>query len=194
VPDRRETIALTAAQPTRLDWRRAVVNGVIIFHLMAIVSWSLPFDIGAKKLIDRLSGPYMRITGLWQGWDMFAPEPMRLRVHVEAQVTRRDGSTVMWKVPDLETLGLFERYQKERYRKWGHDNVRNDSGWRLWEPTAQYIARQFVDPQNPPVRVELRRRWQAIDPPGAQTVADAAAPRWRRHTYYRFAVRPEHLQ
>jgi hypothetical protein len=172
--------------------RRFWTNTFIIWHLTAISIWSLPFQPTLKAVVDRLTRPYLLFTGAWQAWDMFSPDPIQIRTRMDATVSFRDGSRATWTFPEMAKLGLIERFQKERYRKWGQDNVRSDANWRLWEPTASYIARQYADPKNPPVRVELHRHWSPVrrTPPPAVV---SSATRWSHFTFYRMAVHREDL-
>jgi hypothetical protein len=186
-----QPLAISIPELTR--FRRPLISVFIVANVLAIVSWSVPYDCGAKRFFDGLFGPYLCCTGLWQGWDMFAPDPIQNRFRMDAVVTRRDGTSVVWKFPDLEKLGVFERYQKERYRKWGHDNVRIDSKRGLWEPTARYIARQVGGRHNPPVRVEMRRIWTPVLAPG-EPVPPPAETHWKRFSFYNTPILAEDLR
>ena len=95
---------------------------------------------------------------------MFSPDPLSVNFRVSAEVVFRDGSTKSWEFPRMEKLGLGERFQKERYRKW-RERVRQDVYAGIWDDTCRYIARLFRNPANPPVRVILIRYWQPIPPP-----------------------------
>lgn len=107
----------------------------------------------------------MNWIGLWQGWDMFAPDPLSINTHLDAVVTYKDGSTAKWEAPRMELLSYTQRYQKERYRKW-RERVRRDSFAYFHADTSRFIARQMhSDRANPPVKVELLRHWAMIPPP-----------------------------
>jgi hypothetical protein len=144
---------------------RSLINAFILLNVVGAFFWSQPFDYQPRTFVCDLVGGYLRFVGLWQHWDMFSPEPRSVRVRMDATVTLRDGSKRTWTFPQMDHMGLFERFRKERFRKWAHDNVRLDSEARIWEPTAHYIARQFADSKNPPVAVALNRHWADIPPP-----------------------------
>jgi hypothetical protein len=166
---------------------RSLINAFIILHVVAIVFWSQPFQYWPRSLVRGIAAGYMQFCGVWQEWNMFAPEPRSIRIRMDATVTFRDGSTKTWMFPQMDQMTLWERCRKERYRKWAHDNVRVDAESRLWAPTANYIARQFPDPDNPPVAVQLHRYWADIPGPTA-TDREKADASFHRYTFYEMKI------
>jgi hypothetical protein len=159
----KEAVQTTSA----FDWKRALINVFIVFHLYIIIFWGMPGS-NFRNTMVRWTENYVIKLGLWHSWDMFSPDPLSINFTVEGQITYRDGTTRVWEFPRMEKLGLWKRYQKERYRKW-RERVRQDMYSVVWPDTARYIARLNNDnSNNPPVRVELIRRWGPIAPP--QTV------------------------
>jgi hypothetical protein len=144
-------------------WLRAFINAFIILHVYIIVIWGLPSS-RFRYVMTQPVQSYVLQTGLWQSWDMFSPEPLSLNFTVEAHIRFRDGSTNVWEFPRMEKLGIWERFQKERYRKW-RERIRQDSYGIAWNDTARFVARLHNNPANPPVKVTLVRHWQAITPP-----------------------------
>jgi hypothetical protein len=146
-----------------LWWKRVAISGFILLHLYIMVSWGMP----GWRLRDVMIAPvqrYVIYSGIWHSWDMFSPEPLAINFNVYAEVARQDGTTNIWEFPRMEKLGLNERFQKERYRKW-RERVRQDSYNMIWRDTARFIARQERNPTNPPVRVALVRQWEPIPAP-----------------------------
>ena len=66
--------------------RRAAINVFIVFHLIAITCVALPVDFSPLRKVGELVGPYMLWTGLFQRWDMFAPDPTAVNSYVKAVV------------------------------------------------------------------------------------------------------------
>src|SRR3712207_1254298 len=93
--------------------------------------------------------------GLWQSWDMFAPNPAMANVYLEAEVTFADGSRTTWRLQRMEQLSYWQRFRKERYRKWGNERlVTNADGTPnplLCDAAARFAARQVERPANPAV-------------------------------------------
>src|SRR5690349_20480600 len=106
---------------------RIFLNGFIVFHLVAAASWSMPFETLRPTQFVSVITPYMLGRGLWQSWDMFAPNPNHLNAHLEALITFRDGKQESWVFPRMDKMGYFDRYVNERYRKWSLDRVRLDA-------------------------------------------------------------------
>ena len=174
---------------------RVLVNIFIIFHLAAFICWSSPFEWELRNKFVNWITPYMLWSGLWQGWDMFAPDPLSINAHLEALITFRDGTQATWVFPRMDKLGYFERYRKERYRKWASSYVRLDSYSAIWPSTSRYIARQFSHLPNPPIEVELKRYWTAIPPPYSSLYQPftKGPSHSQNYTFYTYLIRQEDL-
>jgi hypothetical protein len=94
---------------------------------------------------------------------MFAPYPQAFTAEVQAIVTHANGQERTWRIPGPEQVRLG-KCRLDRWRKW-RDAVRSDANWTIWPDTARFAARLNADPSNPPVRVELVRRWGDVSPP-----------------------------
>jgi hypothetical protein len=178
-----------ATRAGRARWTRIAVNAFIIFHLIAILAWALPFNTLVIGKTKELISPYMLWSGLFQAWDLFAPDPRSINVYVDAEIILRDGQQRTWTFPRMEELGTVDKYFKERYRKWANDNLRMDSYSALWPDAARYVARLNADKANPPRTVKLTRHWSTIVPPDAHQ-GDAA---WQQYTFYTYEVKPDDL-
>jgi hypothetical protein len=149
---------------------RLFLNGFIIFHLAAFACWASPVNLKFRDEFVQWIRPYMHWSGLWQSWDMFAPNPVNINAHLEAKITFQDGTQSTWKFPRMDQMGYFERYLKERYRKWSSDRVRLDSYSATWKNTAQYIARIYDGSSGPPKKIQLIRYWAEIPPPQPNSI------------------------
>lgn len=144
-------------------WKRVVITFFIIVHAYIMCVWGLP----GSRFRSTLSQPvqdYVLYAGLWHSWDMFSPDPLAVNFRVQAEITYANGAMEVWEFPRMQKLGLWERFYKERYRKW-RERVRQDAYRQIWNDTARYIARLHRNPENPPRHVTLIRRWQPIPPP-----------------------------
>lgn len=144
-------------------WVRRGISIFILVHIYIIAMWGLPGSRFRSSVI-RPVADYVIETGLWHSWDMFSPDPLSVNFHLEAEITFEDGSRTIWEFPSMEKLGLWERFQKERYRKW-RERVRQDAYGAIWTDTTRYIARLHNNPTNPPAKVVLIRHWEQIRPP-----------------------------
>jgi len=159
--------------------------------MLAITAWCLPFGGRFTAGFRSFVQPYMVWSGLFQNWDMFAPTPLMLNTYVEAEVIFHNGTVRTWDFPRMEKLSLFDRYLKERYRKFAVDNVRNDEHSALWPDVARFIARANNEASNPPVAVVLYRYWSQIKPPLADGTPQSDP--WVRYRFFLYAVKPGDL-
>lgn len=173
-------------------WKRIAISVFLLFHLAAITSWCLPIN---SLLIDRwkqVIRPYMLWAGLYQAWDMFAPDPVKLNSYVEAEITFDDGSTRVWSIPRMNEIGYVDRYFKERYRKFSTEYLRMDSHSALWPDAARYIARVNRNPSKRPIAVRLIRYWSEINAPGPGGVYQPGP--WNHWIYFTYLVKPGDLE
>ena len=172
---------MLAVRPRPAEWaaRRKV-------H--AALSWCVPLDSPLIARCREVARPYLLFTGLFQKWDMFAPDPSKLNNFVGAVITYRDGQRSLWTFPRMEHMGYIDKYFKERYRKYANDCLRLDAYSQLWPDAARYIARMNNRPSNRPVAVDLVRYWSIIPPPTADGEEPPAS--WNQHTFFHSDVTP----
>ncbi|MGC2398914.1 MAG: hypothetical protein WA510_03995 [Acidobacteriaceae bacterium] len=132
--------------------RRGAISAFILFHLVAIACVAIPAKTlaGAKDLFM----PYMRWSGLFQSWDMFAPEPQSVDSYLKAVVITRDHHIKVWSFPRMEELSLFQKFRKERYRKFA-EVLPQPQFAPLWPDVASHVARFFNSPADPPEKILL---------------------------------------
>jgi len=171
---------------------RIAVTIFVAFHLFAIITWAVPLDTPLIVQCREAIKGYMLWTGLFQKWDMFAPDPSKLNNYVTATVIYRDGRTAVWTFPRMETLGYVDKYFKERYRKYACDNLRLDNKSVLWPDAARYVARAVVTPSEAPVEVDLVRHWSEVQPPGPH--GEESSSPWSEFTFFRYSVQPGDLR
>jgi hypothetical protein len=192
------------------------VKAWVLFHLFMIASWSLPqppkrprpatpqewVREGPNELLranDAFKQTplkyYLSSTGFWQYWNMFSPNPANVDVWIDAEVEYADGSVMVFKYPRMQDLSLFERYFKERYRKFV-ENSHADRFAYKWPVVAQAIAyRSYRGDGNLPVRVTLRRHFKEIKPlEGFSPPADYVEPAYQTYAYFTYMVDTEKLK
>ena len=177
---------------TPKKWKHVLISAFLLFHLVAFASWSLPVNSLLNNRLKAAIKPYMLWSGLFQTWQMFAPDPERVNSFVHAEITMRDGSTRLWSLGRMNEIGYVDRYFKERYRKFSTEYLRIDEYSALWPDAARYIARANRSPSNPPVAVRLVRSWSEINPPGPNGEYQPAP--WKQYTYFVYAPQPGDLQ
>ncbi len=142
---------------------RGVASAILAYHLVGLAVWNMP-DSALRSGLWPWFGPYMHGMGLWQGWDMFGPEPLDSNIEIEATVRYRDGSRRVYGFPELGPLGGFAAYQAIPLRKLLIELPRHS--W-AWEDVARYVARKCDDRPARPVQVALICFYAPLPPPEA---------------------------
>ena len=134
--------------------QQGAISVFILFHLIAITCWALPWNFPPVSDVKVLVRPYMLWSGLFQSWDMFAPNPKSINSDVKAVVITSHHHIKVWSFPKMEELGFGERYVKERYRKFA-EVLPEPVNEGLLPDVANHIARSFNSPADPPEKVLL---------------------------------------
>lgn len=111
---------------------------------------------------NRPVSAYMYATGLWQYWDMFAPNPQRRDVWLDAVAVYPNGEQRSYRFPRQRDYEVFERYFRERMRKYIERGASRRYQY-LWPHMARHAAHRLG---GSPSYVELRRHWSIVPPPG----------------------------
>jgi hypothetical protein len=170
--------------------RKIAINAFLIFHILAITCWCLPINSALILECREFVRPYFLWTGLFQSWDMFAPNPKSMNSYLEALIIYKDRSTEIWTFPRVQLLDLTERYYRERYRKFEEDVTENEHAG-LWPDTARYVARLHRNGSTPPATVMLLVRWSNIVQRDDGTFERTP---WDAHVFYSYTVKPEDLK
>ncbi len=189
-PDSETNRDLPAQSQQLQKAKRIAINAFIIFHLIAIVCWSLPVNNSLVQFVKESVRPYLVWSGLFQSWDMFSPSPKSVNSYLEAVVIYADGTSQLWSFPRMELLGTKDRYFKERYRKY-EENLQNNVYADLWPDAARYIARLNSDSTHRVQKVLLVVRWSDIIPRSDNTYDRGP---WDVNVFYTYTVKPEDLQ
>jgi hypothetical protein len=191
-------------EPNAPTW----VKVLVILHVLAITAWAMPEPTPAAVKGERKPigtewllywnhhGPkqfqplraYVGVTGFWQYWDMFSPNPSHTDIWVDAEVVYRDGTVKVYQYPRIFLLSIPEKFLKERYRKF-YERVNSNDHMLLRSVFAERIAHLNDDPKNPPVTVRLRRHWLDIVGPGK-----VQPTKYNEYIYYIHAVDPKKLE
>lgn len=202
--------------------KRTVHWGVklfVLFHLFAVLTWCLPeppervatrrvkfsfqeapnyfLDANNRYIKDSPIKHYMQPTGIWQGWNMFSPNPADIDIWYDMVVTYQDRTEFTYKYPHIKELPIFQKYVKERHRKFVENSQRVGTDYK-WPAIAQSVAyKTYTVEGNPPVIVELRRHVKFLAPP-ADGVYRAQAPErpedYKTETFFTYIVDQEKLK
>ena len=167
--------------------RRGAISVFILFQLIAITCVAVPLK--ALSNVKELFMPYMRWSGLFQSWDMFAPDPQSVNSYVKAVVISRDRRMQVWSFPRMEELGFEERFRKERYRKFA-EVLPQQQFAPLWPDVARHLGRLLNNSSDPPDKI-LLIQFQSDIHPGANEPLDPVA---RPNVFYDDYLQPGDLQ
>ena len=165
---------------------RAVISGFILFIIAILLGANLP-DSPIKSQINSVVAPMRGVLALGQSWSVFAPNPRRESWEVKARITYSDGTVGTWSKPNGDAfIGeyRFHRWVKYAEQVW----QRRHRG--IWPHLAIWLVRTHDSPIRHPVRIELIRRWQPLNPPGSKVTHEP----WKERTFYVFPVTPQVLR
>ena len=151
---------------------RTVISAFVILALGAMIASNLP-PSELRRTALKATTPFLDLTGLHQNWNLFAPDPRRVTLELEARITYPDGSTDVWHPPVGDPfIGVYHTF---RWRKWAGYVVSTGSS-SLWGPTAAWLARTHLRDGVHPSKVVLVRRSYTAPRPGS---SDTRTPPWK---------------
>ena len=133
---------------------RVVISILVVVLFAAVVAWNLPESELGRQGRFRLK-PVVNAAGLDQTWAVFAPDPPRQEVELEARIAYADGTERRWRVPTGDPLvGAYRDYRWLKWAEW----MTSGATVVLWEPAAAWIAREELDAGRRPLSVTLIRQ------------------------------------
>jgi hypothetical protein len=139
---------------------QAVIGAFMAVVALAVLAWNLPAGRPHDR-VNKVLGPVTQGLGLEQDWALFAPDPRSFGVAVSATLTYRDGHTRRWAPPHNGVI--VAPYRTYRWQKYV-ERLRADEYSGLWDPTAQWLAREYGPGV---VRVVLTRYFRDVEDPGS---------------------------
>ncbi len=169
-----------------LSAKRLAVSAFLVFHLTAVGVWNLPDCALKAPMVDFLS-VYMLPTGLWQEWGMFAPEPSKDTMCLEAIVRDSRGIIRLYAFPRMmdrtAVEGLLGGFRHSKFAC----NVGATGGKVNREVAARHVARGMNIPRDAyPLDVQLIYEVWPTNPPTAPVDEPPAAPWQSVIETYRF--------
>ncbi|MBI2945243.1 MAG: hypothetical protein HYY25_13700 [Candidatus Wallbacteria bacterium] len=145
---------------------RLAVGAFVAWHVIAIVCAGLALPEPTRGWLISAVGPYLRATGCWEVWDMFAPNPPVVNTRLSARVTLASGEVRLWRFPGLDGLSMSQRTLRQLDRQWS-DRLSRPENAAAWPDAARYIGRLHAQQGLEPRRVELIREQVDIPPMAA---------------------------
>jgi hypothetical protein len=171
---------------------KLAVSAFIIFHLTLIVCWMFP-NHPIEHELTTIFRPYIGFLAMHQDYSVFAPNPRTVNVHLEAMVTYIDGTSRIWQFPRVERMNLWQKMFKERYRKFGADNLAWTTNIKLLQDLARYVARITSSASHRAAMVTIYRYDAGIPPPPIG-FNESPPPQADVQTILTYAVQDEDLE
>jgi hypothetical protein len=145
---------------------RAAISVFVVVTLVGIVGINLPGSVLRTDLL-KPGQPYLNAVGLDQDWALFAPDPRRTAIGLQAVVRYDDGTSATWTIPqDDPVIGTYRDY---RWRKW-MENVIMDLNRSLWRAAALWAAREEARTDRREFDVTLVRLEASLFAPGTTPI------------------------
>ena len=122
--------------------KRAAISAFLIVHLAAVLVWTMP-DCAIRRLGADWSACYLMPTGLWQQWGMFAPDPPRTTVTLEAVARDRRGLIHHFPFPRLSDKSVWQAAREFRHVKYAY-KIGEKESVAMREFAARYVARRLA--------------------------------------------------
>jgi hypothetical protein len=156
--------------------RRVVISAFVIFHLSALMIWTMP-NCAIKAQFQSPYRFYMLPLGLWQWWAIFAPDPLRASLTLNAEIIDAKGMRHEYPFTRLADLSWWQKIPRYRHCKFS-GNMAAEEYAKHREFTARHAVRQLnMDPEAFPVWVSLYLELKDAPPPGSGVADPMAAPR-----------------
>ena len=163
-------------------WRKVLTLG----YPLAVLCWTLPAGyFPFKATLDPLIAKPFFFLNIWQAWDMFGPQPLQDDLWVQVTIADRAGQKREVAVSNMLAMSYFERYRRERWRKFFNEHLRLDARSFLWAPYAEYVRRDAARRGEMVETIELTRWWRSAVVPVAPALrADQRSDAWNHFTFH----------
>jgi hypothetical protein len=156
--------------------RRLAISAFVIFHLSALIIWTLPHC----AIKDRFIAPYKYYVlplGIWQWWAIFAPDPVRDNQILEAEVIDAKGIRHIHEFTKIGDMPWWQKIFRYRDAKFT-GNMMNPEYIKQRALTARHAVRQLGLEENLfPLWVTLYVKISGTPPAGTVDIDPMAPPR-----------------
>jgi hypothetical protein len=159
-----------------LAWtiKRLVISAFVAAHLAAVTIWIVP-QCELKRRCFHTLAYYMLPIGQWQYWGMFAPDPVKNTIWLEAIARDAKGMLHSFAFPKEQDMPTFLKIVRYRHSKYATNFAAGDEFKAHREFGARHVVRSLNLPADAfPVDVEMVFQVRVTPPLG--TVPDPMAP------------------
>tara|TARA_B100001971_G_C18268010_1_gene596231 strand:+ start:70107 stop:70667 length:561 start_codon:yes stop_codon:yes gene_type:complete len=146
--------------------KRVCANIIIFLSLLMMARAQFDSNNYLAQKIFKIVTPIQNYFSMWRGWQMFAPNPLRINSFISAKVVTKD-KVIEFEFPGPKSKDFMQSYFiGERFRKYMVEGVRLDKNKHLWKDTALWVFRKFKEiyPNEEVRNINLYRNWSHIPP------------------------------
>ena len=162
---------------SRIAAKRIAVSVFLVGHLAAVALTNLP-DCALKRAIGfGWVDAYLMPTGQWQSWGMFAPEPAKDTITLEAVVRDSRGLVRRYAFPRMVDQSAWVGFRGGyRHSKYAH-NLGPPQARANREFAARFVVRALeMKAEDFPADVQLVNQVWPTNPPGSPADEPPASP------------------
>lgn len=169
---------------------RWVVNGFILFNLIAVIIFTPPRPPSKQTWIEKVFVSYLWHTRLLQHWELFVPSPRKYAMKYRVEILFKNGDKKTWQRPYPPNWDFFDRHLAYHFQKW--DLASNYLEWKdiLWRDLEQFIEKKYSNPTNPPASIALVRSQADWPPPHeyGYVMHEDSELKWRDQVIFTYVV------
>lgn len=146
-------------------WKKCL-SAFAVFFVVVVVSW-LQDDSPVRRAMTTYTWPAMVFFEWVQHWSLFSPDVRNMIYHENAIITFEDGTAQLYEFPRTQKMDQWERFRREKLRKFFLDNVIWTSmnwGWSQ-PPVCRYLAKSTANATNQPEQVIMFKNENVNPPP-----------------------------
>jgi hypothetical protein len=151
-------------------FKEIALSCVIAFYLYQAIA-SISPDSSLKEAITDPVKNYWNFVGLTQNWALFSPIIRNINYHAATTITFENGEILLWQLPRMDRLDLYQRFRLEKFRKWDVDSLPWPDYKSFWPDFARCAGRLYYSPTNKPKQCSLFYEYTEI-PPASDHLTD----------------------
>lgn len=174
----------------RWNARRLFISAFVAVHLTALFVWVLP-ACPLRHRLSPIARYYTLPLGLWQYWAMFAPDPVRDSVMLEAEAIDSKGLRYNFVFPRIADYTVWEAVPRFRYSKYAANMSADDTELQRKFAARHAIRRLNIPATAFPVDAHLFYQIHPSSSPGEPPTDPMTPPRQHLLSTFHFASMSE---
>ncbi len=177
----------------RVVLMKLAISFVVIVYSVSAIAYISPPSALRDTIVEKESS-WWQFFGFDQRWALFAPSIRTVNFDVVCLITYNDGAMSLWQPPRVELMSLLERYQKDKFRKWGMDSLPGSRYQECWPDFSRYVGRLHTKAGcAKPVSVMLMMYSHAVPKPSLHVKLKDLPEHTDYKTVFYYRLKPEDL-